>query len=133
MGMELDITHVLNEETWGYTGSIVTHGELGVRQTFDNARGDADALFPDVEREDLVDHFKGYGAWSEEELEAMPLTDLRAMLLQDVVLHLREMGLEDECPDEYDWEAYEEGCSQGTYAGNIFRGGAGRIYFYMGE
>lgn len=133
MGMELDITHVLNEDTWGYAGSRVTHGELGVRQTFDNTRKDADGLFPDVEKEDLVDHFRRYGAWSLEELEAMPLTDLRAMLLQDVTITVREMGLEDTCPDEYDWEAYEEGCSQGTYAGNIFRGVDGRIYFYMGE
>lgn len=133
MGKELDITHVLNEETWGYAGSRATHGELGVRQTFDNARKDADELFPDVEREDLVDHFRGYGAWSLEELEAMTLTDLRAMLLQDVTLNIREMGLEDEFPDEYDWDRHEAECQRGTYRGIVGRGDDGRIYFYLGE
>lgn len=133
MGMELDITHVLNEETWDYAGSWVTHGEGVGQRTFNNARKDADALFPNVEREDLEDHFKVYGAWPQEELAAMSLTDLRAMLLQDVTLNIREMGLEDVCPDEYDWDEYEEDCSQGIYAGNIFLGDNGRIYFYMGE
>lgn len=133
MGMELDITHVLNEETWDYAGSWATHGEGVAQRTFDNARKDADALFPNVDREDLVDHFKGYGAWSQEELAAMSLTDLRALLLQDVTIAIREMGLEGVCPDEYDWEAYEDGCECGHYSANIFHGDNGRIYFYMGE
>src|SRR5690625_3368752 len=82
--MEIDITHMFEEETWGFAGSVATHGPDVAKRTYDTAKSEADRLFPNVDKEDLVDHFRGYGAWSEEELEAMTLTELRAMLVQDV-------------------------------------------------
>lgn len=131
--MEIDITHMFEEETWAFAGSVATHGPDVAKRTYDTAKSEADRLFPDVDKEDLVDHFRGYGAWSEEELEAMTLTELRAMLVQDVTSEMRESGLEDDPLEDIDWEMYEALCQTGTFSGRIGPGDDGRVYFYLGE
>lgn len=131
--MEIDITHMFEEETWGFSGSVVTHGPDVAKRTYAAAKSEADRLFPDVDKEVLVDHFGGYGAWSEEELEAMTLTELRALLVQDVTAEMRETGLEDVHLEDIDWEEYEALCQTGNYSGRIGPGDDGRVYFYLGE
>lgn len=130
--MEIDITHMFKEETWGFTGSVVTHGPDVAQRTYDTAKSEADRLFPNVGKEVLVDHFGEYGAWTEEELEAMTLTELRAMLVQDVTNEMRESGLEDDHLEDIDWEEYEALCNTGVYLGRISPGDDGRVYFYLG-
>lgn len=131
--MEIDITHMFKEETWAFAGSVATHGPNVGPSAFAEAKSEADRLFPNVGKEDLVDHFRGYGAWSEEELEDMTLTELRAMLVQDVTLTMRESGLEDDRLEDIDWEEYEALCQAGTYSGRIGPGDDGRVYFWLGE
>lgn len=130
--MEIDITQMFAEETWGFSGSVVTHGPNVGPTTFSAAKSEADRLFPNVGKEVLVDHFVEYGAWTEEELEAMTLTELRAMLVQDVTNEMRESGLEDDHLEDIDWEEYVALCQTGVYLGRISPGDDGRVYFYLG-
>lgn len=130
--MEIDITHMFTVETWDYVGSELTHGPDVGKRTFQAACKDADELFPDVEKEDLVEHFLDYGAWDREELEASSLTELRGMLVQDITSTMRETGLEDFALEDVDWEAHEAAAAEGICSSSIFRGDDGRVYFRMG-
>lgn len=131
--MEIDITHMFATETWNYVGSTVTHGPDAGKRTFQAACADADKLFPNVAKDDLVEHFESYGAWTREELEASSLTELRAMLVQDITGTMRETGLEDSLLEDIDWIAYELAVADGTSSGRIYRGFDGRVYYWIGE
>lgn len=129
--MEIDITHMFAAETWDYAGSVLTHGPDAAKRTFLAACKDADELFPDVGKEDLVEHFVNSGAWAREELEASSLTELRGMLVQDITGEMRETGLEDFALEDVDWEAHEAAVTAGECPSSIYRGDDGRVYFWM--
>ena len=71
----------------------------------------------------------GFGAWTDEEINAWTPTELNALFLQLVSGDIREAGIDTDAPD---WEAYEAGADEGQYSGNISTD-AGRVYYYLGS
>ncbi len=109
--MEIDITDLVRDgETWGYSGSVATHGPCAGRQTWANALEGAKehALLATDEALDAMRRWmKESGAWDKAEREAMSDQELNALFLQLVAGDLREIGLEDCDPDEFDWVSHE--------------------------
>lgn len=124
--MSLDVSHVLNADTWGYVGSIATHGPEVATRTFNRASTDADELLASVDPDDARAFLRAYvSEWGD-----LSDTEARAVLLQFIIADARECGLEDD-PEGFDWDEYAEGCEAGTYSGSFYRADDGRIYFDM--
>lgn len=124
--MSVDCTAILRGETWGYVGSMATHGHGVAEHTFANATNDADELLAEVAPDDAREFLRGYvSEWGD-----LSDTEARAVLLQFIVADARECGLEDD-PEGFDWVAYEAMCEAGVYSGQFFRADDGRIYFEM--
>ena len=132
--MEIDITEfVRNEETWNYTGSVATHGPDVGHRTWANAL-QAPMLLDTEEKRDALRAWAGAtGAWDEAERNAWSPEECNALFVQLATQDLRECGLEDCDPDEFDWDEYYTIASKGSIAGNLFRGDDGRVFYYLGE
>lgn len=72
-------------------------------------------------------HFRGYGAWSEEEIAAWSEEDLQAITCQDVAAAIREMEVAE------DYDDYVHMVEDGTLSGRVYKGDDERWYFYLGD
>ena len=130
--MDLNITHLLHRNLWIYAGSVATHGKDVGPVTFDAAKHDgADVLSHLVD----ADSVRKYLATMDAEWATLCDTEAYATLLQDIVLNLREAGLDELTPDQlpdYDWGWYDCMVNDGVLSGNIFYND-GKLYFYMGS
>ncbi len=136
--MEIDITHFIKTaDPCEFSASRAELGDNAGKITWDNARreGAESPLLP----EDATDAFNAwvreFGAWEKEEIESWDAIERNALLIQLISGDLRQ--LESLCysdDGEYgiDWGKAEELANEGTIAGNIYCGGDGRVYFYMG-
>lgn len=68
--------------------------------------------------EAAIQYFVGFGAWSEEELRAMPLEELNALMIQDVSSEVREFR---ELAGG-DWDKWRRLCEGGDFGGSLFPG-----------
>jgi len=78
----------------------------------------------------LVDYFEDYGAWPREELEAMSLQDLNALLLQFVAGDAQEY-LEALAQGEEAFREYDE--NQGGRLHHIDEDNGRRWFYYIGS
>lgn len=130
--MELNISHLLSENTWNYVGSVATHGQSCAKNTFDASCHDATSLLRHLVDPDTV---RGYLANMDTDWSTLADDEAYAVLLQDIVLHLRDAGLE-ECTieslrdDATFWEAYARRADAGEIMGNFFMHN-GDLYFTM--
>lgn len=132
---EVDITHLLRAETWELAASNATHGSDFAPKAWANSLEQAQTLLPDVDLDAGREHFKGYGAWTYEELDD---ATVHGLLLQEAVLELREAGIEGMDPDTlFDdiewWQDYKRDCKDGKFSGRIYRGDNDRLYYYYGD
>lgn len=130
--MELDVTHMVTDadSMIELSGSRAEHGQDAGSITWNNATnyGWEHPLLTNVAMLDAArTYFKGFGAWSEEEIAAWSDAELQALACQDVANAIREMEVAE------DYEDYLRLCEQGTCSGSLYKGDNGRWYFYMGS
>lgn len=136
--MELNITRYAHDTDHGtISGSIAELGPDAARYTWRNAQAAAGAtelLTTPDELDNARDWLRGFGAWSVEELAAMPDTDIRALILQFISGDIREA--QHVCPDDdnplgIDWAAYQTAAEDGPISGQLFCADDGQLYYYI--
>lgn len=125
--MELDITHMMDDDMFELSGSIAERGANAGAETWANSIEYAKAhplLKDDEEREEARRFFKGFGAWDEEKIAAWSDVELEALVSQYIAGSIRET-------EGYDsFEEYQEANDGGNC---IYKGDDGRWYAYIGE
>jgi hypothetical protein len=133
--MEIDITRLVTDtETWPLSGSIMTHGPNAARMTWQAALSeakDSPLLDTQAKLDAMLNWAKETGAWNCEERAAWSPQEINALFLQLVTGDMRECGLEDSDPDEFDWADYQSQCEQGRFSGSLYRGDDGRVYYTL--
>jgi hypothetical protein len=130
--MELDVTHMVNDadNMPMLSGSRAELGQDAGAITWNNSKAYAAEnllLTDDTARQQARDFFKGFGAWSEEEIAAWTDLDLEALVCQFIAGDIREM-------EGYETETeYREASEQGQVSGHLYTGDNGRWYFYLGD
>lgn len=139
--MEVDITDfITNENAYDYSGSRAERGDNAAQQTWGNAMVEAarkPMLTTEEQLQALRDHVQamGFGA----EVQTYPADQCNALFIQLISGDMREAGMDDSFPDEFDWKAYEERQSEGHISGNIFRcdipghESFGRIFYQLSD
>jgi hypothetical protein len=82
--------------------------------------------------EALREYVKGFGAWDAEEIAAWDDSECNALFVQLISGDMREAGMDDVDPEDFDWEEYERQASEGHISSRIWRGNDDQIYFYLG-
>lgn len=129
--MEIDVTHMVEDcdQMPALSGSKFELGNDAGRITWNNSVAygkDRPLLATEDEKDAARAHFREYGAWSREEIDAWDEDTLQGITCQDVAAAIREM---ESAEDEADYIA---GCEAGRYSGRLSRGDNGRWYFYLG-
>ncbi len=123
--MELDITEFFNAaRPADYAASVAEIGEHAGQITWNRAIADAprfDLLDTDDKVDASVAYVRGFGAWSDAEIEGFSLVELSALLIQFIAGDIREAGLDSGAT----WAEYEAGDN----AGRLFKGIDGRVYY----
>lgn len=132
--MELNITALCNSMCpRDYSASVAEIGANAGADTWraacDNAPDYSDWLDTDDKRESFRDFVRGYGAWSDNEINAWSNDELTALLIQFISGDIRESGLD----AGIDWPEYYELSEHGTISGNLFRADDGEIYYTIGD
>ena len=133
--MELNITKFFNETcARDYQASIAEIGWNAAKDTWSAAIEDSeDYMFvTEDNKEEIQSHFRAYGAWTQEEIEAWSDIELNAILIQDIAGAMREF----EELAVSDWQEWEELCEKGIVSSRLFGGDLsvdGEIYFYVGD
>jgi hypothetical protein len=130
--MEIDVTHMVEDSDamFNLSGSRAEHGQEAGKFTWDNSiryGKDHPLLMSDEMRDAARAHFKGYGAWPEEEIAAWTEVELQGIMCQDVAAAIREM-------ERYNTEEeFIEACEKGTCSGRLGKSDNGHWYFYLGD
>lgn len=138
--MEINITHILTgEDLPDYSCSVAEAGETAGIDSWIRATNNAMRLLPasavitnpynpgQPATEDDFDtacaeYIKPFGAWDDEEIEAMGVTGRRALILQMIAGDAREAGIEDpESLTDAEWAEYEARATDGQCSSSIFR------------
>lgn len=135
--MEIDITEMANDMDHMplLSGSVAELGASAARLTWANSQAYA-AKHPLLTRREQFDAAREFiiesGGWTEEEVHAMPDSEVNSLITQWVAGDLRE--LESMCDEDGSvcWEAAEEMSHVGIVSGRIYPGDDGKVYFYMG-
>lgn len=121
--MDINITEFFNNAApMDYSASIAEIGNNAGADTWQAAVDDSEDYFmvdDDEKREAFRKHVKGFGAWSDSEIEAWSDNQLNALFIQMVSGDMREAGLYER---PVDWEAYKEKSEHGQCSGNIYGG-----------
>lgn len=132
---EVDVTEFFQGETWGFSGSVVTHGLNAAKQTWANAmtQGLKEPLLKTEDELDAMRHWaKDTGAWERAEIAAWTDQELNALFIQLVAGDMRAGGLDGiELEDAEGWTLYERGAESGRYSGSIYKGDDGRVYYQL--
>lgn len=139
--MELNITHIIRGESLddfscsqaerpGYAGPGSWAASMGVAMrllpascVFNNPGAiDRKAPVSEDEFDDaIVEWLKPWGAWDDEEIQAMGVEGRRALLLQFISGDVRESEVDDD-PDSDDvWNDYEARATDGQCSSSLFR------------
>lgn len=128
---EINITKLFTETTAkDYSASVAEIGANAGALTWRFAVSDS-RYYTHVTRKNknqFIDHFVGFGAWSESELKAMPIVELNALFIQLVSGDIREAGLDQASPD---WVQYARDSEAGKVAGNLFGGTDDQVYYSL--
>lgn len=126
--MEIDVTHLVKmaDEMCAYSASRMELGDKAGEITWENAKSAAEET-PLVRPEqlgNLQDYFREFGAWDDDELEAMTAIELNALLLQMVASEIRER---EHYSTVKEWKKAQE---SGQCSGNLYQSGK-RWYYYV--
>lgn len=130
--MEINITKFFNEaRPRDYSASCAEIGQDAGRITWRAACDDSAEYMlidTDEKRDTFHAHVRGFGAWSDDEINAWSDIELNALFIQLVSADIRESGLD----AGIDWPEYYEQAEHGTVSGNLFRADDGQIYYLIG-
>lgn len=130
--MEINITKFfMNAEPCNFSASAFELGDNAGKITWGNAKEAAkeyDLLDSPEKVEAFKAHIKDFGAWSVEEINSWPHSELNALFIQCICGDMREDSLGSDMTDE-EWLAYEQDENK---SGRIFKGTDGEIYYYAG-
>lgn len=134
--MELNITKFFNNaEPWDFSGSVAERGNDAGKITWGNAMEAVTEhmlLNTSAKVEALRDHARGFGAWTDEEVDGWSIQECNALLIQMISGDIREVP--DMGQSNWDWEVYHRLCEKGTVSGRMFKADAAdEIYYYLGE
>lgn len=131
--MELNITKFYNETApMDYSASVAEIGNNAGADTWRAACEDSPdhmILDTDEKREAMREHVRGFGAWSDEEIDAWSDIELNALLLQMIAGDIRESILDDY---PHAWAEYYQQCEQGIASGDLFADDDGQVYYCIG-
>ena len=134
---EIDITRsVLEADPYEFSASRAERGDNAGPETWRNAvqEGTDSPLLTTEEHLDALRQWaKETGAWDAAARAAWSPAECNALFIQIVSGDMREAGIDDCFPDEFDWEAYQARVEAGQINGNIYRADDGRIYYYLGN
>ena len=119
--MELNVTHMI--EALADCPPLAT-------MAWDNAKAfgrEMPLLKTDEERDAARDHFRGYGAWSDEEIAAWSEEELQAITCQEVAHQISELEM------FVTEKEYHEASEWGTVSGRLYKGDDGQWYCYFGD
>lgn len=126
--MELSITQFVKahaDHMHRFSDSIANSGLENIGQiTWRNAIEAMEADLLTNERDELIAHFREYGAWSAAELAAMPTTELNAMLAQEIASQYQERESAKERGELEEWEE--------NFGGRLHEVGDGAWFYYLG-
>ena len=93
--MEINITSLLDQDMFPFSHSRAEGGENAGRNTWNASKEHASTIRPPLlstpeQFQEARDHFKEYGAWSEEEIATWSDNEIQALLLQDIAANVRE-------------------------------------------
>lgn len=127
---EIDVSQIWDEDCSVLSASRSELGDDAGKITWRNCLALAERLplINDQNRDDARDHFKDYGAWDQEEIDAWTDTELSAMIWQEAAASMREF--EDYC--ESDFAKYETECERGSISGRLSLG-EGTATIYLGR
>lgn len=139
--MEIDVTEFFrNAGMIDYSASAMEIGQDAGRVTWEAACDDSEQflmLDTDEKREAFRDHIKGFGAWTQQEIESWDDTELNALCMQMVAGDVREAEKAVELDrDEWTaecWDEYYAIGSEGRISSRLTLGDDGRIYYSLGE
>lgn len=114
---EIDVSAIWQEDCYYLSASRAELGDNAGSITWENCLALAERLplVTEDNRDDLRDHFRGYGAWTREEIEAWTDAELSALVWQESAACMREFR---ELCDE-DFDDYEAECERGTISGRL--------------
>jgi len=120
--MELDITDFATTKCAAdYHASVAEIGEGAGKRTWQAAVECRHMFVTRENRQEFVNHFKGYGAWSEGEINDWPDTELNALVIQEISGQIREFS--DNPVASWDWDDYQRQCEAGQIQGLLFKAG----------
>lgn len=129
--MEINITQFFNEAPHSdYSASQLELGRDAGMITWSNACADSNEYLLLKTPEVLAcarQFLAGFGAWSNEELEAMSDLALNALLIQLIAGDIRDaqsVGASD-----WDWDEYEELALDGLVSARLFCSDEGEIFY----
>jgi hypothetical protein len=133
--MEIDVTKLIKSfDPYSISSSVWEMGDRVTQITWGNALDEAKAqplLTTEEQLQAARDHFKGYGAWSGEELAAMTALEINALLIQDVAASVREFEHLGDDGDIFDPEVIQA-LENGDLSGRVYPVGD-QAFFYLGE
>jgi hypothetical protein len=118
---EIDVSLLDNKDCGLLSGSRSELGDDAGGITWRNCLALAanNPIVTDANRQDIRDHFAGYGAWEREEIDAWDDTALSAMVWQEGAAAVREL-------DEHDVE-------DGRVYATAGEDGTRKLYLYLGD
>lgn len=132
--MELNITKFYNETApMDYSASVAEIGNNAGADTWRAACEDSSTymiLNTDDKRQAMRDYVRGFGAWTDEEIDAWTDIELNALLLQMIAGDIRESVLDD---DRSAWPEYYEQGEQCIVSCRLFSDDNGQIYYSIGD
>jgi len=125
--IEIDVTHMMDDDMGLLSGSIAELGESAGRITWRNScQYAADhPLLTDDQLDEARDYFREFGAWDDAEIDAWTPEEVQGIVVQEVAARIREM-------EHYDsYEDYQAAAERGSVSGSVYRGDDGRFYFTL--
>ncbi len=116
--MEINITKLVEANNWQlYSASIAEIGEGAAYITWTRALADGMDFIGVTDPDQLAevkDYFRGFGAWTDEDIDSWTVQQTNALLLQFAAGDLREQEVNEE------------------YGGILYQGDDGEFYYYVG-
>lgn len=130
--MEIDVTHMVEDadEMFNLSGSRMEHGQDAGQITWNNSieyGRECPLLETEEQRDAARDHFRAYGAWSDEEIASWSEEHLQAITCQEAAAGIREL-------EAYATiEEFKAACESGQCSGRLYPSDDGHWYLYLGS